>query len=85
MDPCCTVSINPSGKCERTYKIAALKMAIGTPRSLTSQISEMVPPTFVIGADEAIPAIFDQLILHNIFLKRRRQYLPIGRLAWYRY
>jgi hypothetical protein len=81
MDPYYKMSIQLSGNCERPYKIAALKMAIGTPRSLTSQISEMVPPTLVIGADEAIPAIFNQLILHNILLTRRRHHLPIVPLA----
>jgi hypothetical protein len=81
MDPYCTISIYPRGKRESTYKIAALKMAIGTPRSFTSQISEMVPPTFVIGADEAIPAIFDQLQNYNLVARERNQDPPIGPLA----
>jgi hypothetical protein len=72
MDPYCTISVYLSGKCERLYKMAALKMAIGTPRSLTSQISEMVPPTLVIGADEAIPAIFNQPVIHQLFLTGRK-------------
>jgi len=81
MDPYCKMSFHPIGNCKRPYKIAALKIAIGTPRSLTSQISEIVPPTLVIGADEAIPAIFYQLILHRNFLTRRRSHLPIVPLA----
>jgi hypothetical protein len=31
--------------------------AIGVPRSCASQISAIVPPTLVIGAEEAVPAI----------------------------
>jgi hypothetical protein len=40
-----------------TYKMVKEKTAMGIPRSLASHISEMVPPTFVMGADEAVPAI----------------------------
>jgi hypothetical protein len=40
-----------------TYKMVNEKTAMGIPRSLASHISEMVPPTFVIGAEEAVPAI----------------------------
>lgn len=41
----------------KTYKMVSEKTAMGIPRSLASQISAMVPPTFVIGAEEAVPAI----------------------------
>lgn len=41
----------------QTYKMVSENTAIGIPRSLASQISAMVPPTLVIGAEEAVPAI----------------------------
>ena len=38
-------------------KMVALNTAIGMPRSAVSQISAMDPPTLVMGAELAIPAI----------------------------
>lgn len=41
-----------------TYKMVALNTAMGRPLSWTSQISATVPPTFTMGADDAMPAIY---------------------------
>jgi hypothetical protein len=38
-------------------KIILEKSAMGRPRSSTAQISLIVPPTLVIGAEEAMPAL----------------------------
>lgn len=42
-----------------THKIVRENTPIGIPRSFASQISAIVPPTFVIGAEEAVPAIYE--------------------------
>jgi hypothetical protein len=45
----------------QTCKMDALKMAMGIPRSSTAQTSAILPPTLVIGAEDAMPAICGQL------------------------
>jgi hypothetical protein len=66
-----------------TYKMVSEKTAIGIPRSLASQMSAMVPPTLVIGAEEAVPAICGASVsLEENSLPQG--YLPVDRPAWFR-
>lgn len=45
---------------ESAYKMAALNKAMGIPRSSTDHTSAILPPTLVMGAEEAIPAIWHE-------------------------
>lgn len=63
---------------EWTHKIMLENTAMGMPRSLVSQISAMVPPTLVMGADEAMPAIWRKLLsLPGGLTKRPASMVPI--------
>jgi hypothetical protein len=62
--------------------MAALNKAMGIPRSSTAQISEIVPPTFVIGADEAIPAIYDMSVVNAKTAQGRLTNLPARMVPW---
>jgi len=56
--------------------MAALNKAMGIPRSSTAQISEIVPPTLVIGADEAIPANYNMSVVNARTAQGRLTNLP---------
>lgn len=62
-----------------THKIVRENTPIGIPRLSASQISAIVPPTFVMGAEEAVPAIYGEDSVSDAWIFTLEYSLPVGR------